>query len=594
MTRLWSAPLPNLLLIEPASIVRESISMVLGTHGFEVTAADSARSAMSAIGQCKPDVIVLEPALGDYDGLKLIARIKEAMNAPNLPIVLLTDINEKSQVIRARQLGIRHLQLKKFFTAEQFLHRIEMAMNAEARLNSEANEKSRGGRLYSAEPAEDLPESIAGIQPKLTRDEAIDRIVSFGECRALSPTLQLALALIDDPSSSIEKVADVVKRDQGLALAVLRAANSSTFRRGGPVSSVEQGALRLGLEELRSVIVCVSVIDHFGGGDFDHLINVMSFWEHSLAAALTCQHLAPLIGMDREQAFMMGLMHDIGRIVLVEQFGKDYLRAFELAEHLKQPLDRIEKRLLGIDHTDVADVLFSTWGFPNEVRTPIANHHLSLGNLKHLVPSSMKATAMLALADSFAHACMLGDSGSGQLRPIEHYARELELTPQRLLTIEQRVIEQVYELRLAIAAASNIAPAKDMLDQLIKTIGHGGVIFATSVDERAAPDVFRTWTRRLTAAQKDREPQPPIFALVHLQRDEDLRTVMESVEAQEAAAEVTNLPMVIVHQSKTALKPERFPDRAVTTLQLPTMAWVIASEAKRLMSINPGRTIAAA
>lgn len=182
------------------------------------------------------------------------------------------------------------------------------------------------------------------------------------------------LGSIGQDNPDINQLSLIVLKDQVLSAKALRLANSSFYGMQRKVTTMPQALAILGLNSLRTLITAAAVIDRFPAkdyGDFDFQL----FWRHSIAAAVCARLIAKRVGIDPESAFMTGLLHDIGRLVLVTGFPDQYQATMEYRIGHDCNLLEAERAVLSCDHTAVGQALAEHWCFPLSIQRAIAGHH---------------------------------------------------------------------------------------------------------------------------------------------------------------------------------------------------------------------------
>jgi len=185
-----------------------------------------------------------------------------------------------------------------------------------------------------------------------------------------------ALAVTGDPSSTASDLLRVIMSDPPLAAKVLRVANSVHFHRGYNVSDLQTAIIRLGFSNVRNLLMGVAVIRSLNPYFVGAPITREEFWVHSIAVGVTASHLS---GQSEQlcasSSFVMGLLHDIGKLVLDRTARDGFAQALQISEGAKIPLHDAEKARLGCDHAQVAGELLSAWKFPRELIEPVRWHH---------------------------------------------------------------------------------------------------------------------------------------------------------------------------------------------------------------------------
>lgn len=197
------------------------------------------------------------------------------------------------------------------------------------------------------------------------------------------------LSMVAEPRSTPRDLVEVLEIDPALAGRVLRLANSAFLGRSGKISSLSRAVLFLGWKWVSSLALGVTVWGSFTarGGEAALLL-----WGHAARVALAARFLGRHLGVrDPEVAFSGGLLHDIGRAVLV-------LRHREEAEWLASSAGdddlAAERALFGADHATVGAWVATSWRLPVELVRTIAHHHDEL-----LATDGLDALAVVRLAD---------------------------------------------------------------------------------------------------------------------------------------------------------------------------------------------------
>ena len=166
---------------------------------------------------------------------------------------------------------------------------------------------------------------------------------------------------------------------------------------------------------------------------------------HSLAVACYAKAIAGIMPgqMDLQTAYFAGLLHDIGKFVLVEIMPRSYYRIIEQARKEEKSSRVIEQQQMGMNHTLVGKHLAVKWQFPELITLSIWLHHSITANVLHEMPEA-KIAAVVQIADSLARQAGLGDSGSFDLpETAEPMLNELKITQEKLLEIPEKVSDEV-------------------------------------------------------------------------------------------------------------------------------------------------------
>lgn len=207
--------------------------------------------------------------------------------------------------------------------------------------------------------------------------DRLDSIIN--RVRDLPPLPQVlgkVLAVINDPNSSAKDVGRVMALDQGLATRILRLANSAYYGFSRQVGSVEEAVVRLGLAETKSQILVIAAKDVIRRPVTGYRLDRLGLWRHSLVSAFAASHLSRALRHKKtDEAFVAGLLHDIGKLILDEYVATEFSSILRLVEEQSVPFQEAELRVLGFDHAEVGAKVIERWALPAELVAAVGYHH---------------------------------------------------------------------------------------------------------------------------------------------------------------------------------------------------------------------------
>ncbi|GBC89988.1 hypothetical protein HRbin14_00720 [bacterium HR14] len=188
------------------------------------------------------------------------------------------------------------------------------------------------------------------------------------------------LRMVDNPNASPRQIGALIERDPGLASKLLKTANSAYYGSPGKIKTVSQAISVMGLSAVRSVVVSQAYQQMTAVRGASKRFDRLAFWQHSLATASAARVLAKLKGYrDPEEAFLAGLMHDAGRLVMDRFLPNEFDQICTLALERAIPLIEAEREVLGYTHVEIGDMLAEQWNLPDGLRTAIRMHHQPKG-----------------------------------------------------------------------------------------------------------------------------------------------------------------------------------------------------------------------
>ena len=182
------------------------------------------------------------------------------------------------------------------------------------------------------------------------------------------------LQKISDPDVIVEDVADLMLTDQVMTARVMKMVNSPVYRPDHPISSLKHALVYLGLRHIREIALTSSFISAFEKST--GAVGVETFWEHSFGVGMVSKIIAEKIHYpDLERAYIGGILHDIGEVVLSHFMRDKFEEVIALLQGSQMKLYDAEKQIIGTTHCEIGECLARRWNFPSPYCEVIANHH---------------------------------------------------------------------------------------------------------------------------------------------------------------------------------------------------------------------------
>lgn len=232
----------------------------------------------------------------------------------------------------------------------------------------------------------DDPEAAAEAEPprsdeKIHLDSQVRNIISGIEKIAPLPaTAQRAVAMLEDPEVDLDRVGALLALDPGLTATLLRVVNSAFYGMRDKITSVTKALIVLGIKKLRQLVIAAAVMQKFQAIP---PALAQRFWEQSMRVAQWCKEMGEYRHMDEvDEIFVCGLLHNIGHLVIVQNFRPQHHLIEEMTIGGRKLVDA-EKSLLGGTHADIGGFMFSLWQMPRETIQSTMFHHHDLQLLTH-------------------------------------------------------------------------------------------------------------------------------------------------------------------------------------------------------------------
>ncbi len=184
------------------------------------------------------------------------------------------------------------------------------------------------------------------------------------------------LRKLNDRDSSASDVAMSLSRDEGLVIRTLKLANSAAYGISRDISSVTEAIAMLGYKNISNIVLSASVYSVMDKSLQGYALDRGQLWKHSLTVAYAARYIAQRFGKSvPEEAYVGGLLHDIGKVVLNDYVRFGYGIIVKLVEEKQIPFIEAETQVLGFDHAQVGAMLVEKWGLPEAYGFAVAYHH---------------------------------------------------------------------------------------------------------------------------------------------------------------------------------------------------------------------------
>ena len=310
---------------------------------WEILFAGSGPEALERLSMSSVDVVISDLRMPGMDGAELLTEV--ASYAPRVVRIILS--GQTDEEVALRLVGTNHQFLSKPCDIDTLVNTVNRALALRDLLHNES--------LQSAVSSlNDLP------SPSAIYDELAQELRS--------------------PEPSVQNVAKIISRDVGLTVKILKVASSGYFGAGSNVSHPLQAVELLGIERTNALVLSHGVTSQEPASEIGGF-SLERVWEHSVACGSLAQAIVRAENLDRktaDNAFVAGLLHDIGSLVFAVNRPKQYEEVIAASIHEDVTRLEAERQLFGAPHTLVGAYLVGLWGLSDIVCEAIAYHHTPL------------------------------------------------------------------------------------------------------------------------------------------------------------------------------------------------------------------------
>ena len=227
---------------------------------------------------------------------------------------------------------------------------------------------------------------------------------------SLSTTVIKVLETCNDPKASANDLKRVISLDPVLTGRVLRLINSAYYSIGRPISSLTRAIIMLGINTVKNLALSFAILDNLKGKSSVRSFSMDEFWTHSLCVGIIAKSLATLKRVppgDREEFFVAGLLHDLGKLPLQKQFSDEYDQVWENSRREQNTLFRSEINFFGFDHCEVGCMIAEKWRLGLSLVESLSHHH----HPDQSSETTREFVSIVSLSNQLANDLNIGNAG---------------------------------------------------------------------------------------------------------------------------------------------------------------------------------------
>lgn len=261
------------------------------------------------------------------------------------------------------------------------------------------------------------------------------------ELSSLPQVVSEVLKISADPDSATADMAKAIMKDPNLTARLLRVANSPFYTSVQQITTINQAVVTLGMRAVTAMALAASVYNL--ANSINSSIDRKRFWRHSLEVAMASQEIARAIKYESpEEAFVCGLLHDIGILILEASFPDAYAKIWRLAE-AGESLAKMEEENWGTNHARVGQFLLRQWGLPEILSEAVGGHHVIFGAEDNYPYQQIILTVNLANRISRFNVGNVPPPEAVEIELKRTLMGSLDITESRLADIERNLISEV-------------------------------------------------------------------------------------------------------------------------------------------------------
>lgn len=298
------------------------------------------QEALRRLESTEYDVVVCDLNMPEVSGTDVLRRVLEQW--PKATRILVSKRGEQEQAIEST--GVAHQHLVKPCDADL----LEMTIS-----------------------------DTFALRYHLENDAIRDLVGRLDHLPTLPDTYTSLVEELNSPHSSLARVGDIIRRDVSISAKILQLVNSSFFGLPVHVTDVSHATALLGMNVVKPLVLSSGLFEQFSPGSLGEY-SLAHLVDHSAEVALAARCIAQLEGAapeDCDHAFMAGMLHDMGQLVLAKNYPAQYDQMRAHAIESETPLHELERAEFQANHADLGAYLLGLWGLPSPIVEAIVWHH---------------------------------------------------------------------------------------------------------------------------------------------------------------------------------------------------------------------------
>lgn len=357
---------PLVILISENEKEAEILNLFFSQRNIQVVRSSPSYANYIRSIQYNPAVILIEVPENHEDYLKYLRMIKSNKKTLNVPVIAFGDHTDKDLINKIRLNGTRAYYSRPLKTGRLMQEITGFLRRVDTYVTDSEKEQDRGKDMSRL------------LDKKISPLIKLEIMVGYIKNMLAFPfTIAKVLEITQSSESGAAELAKAIQADPVITTTILKVANSVFFSRGQkPVTTIRDAIVRIGFEETKNITMSISVMKLFSTNQRNHGFNRVDFWYHSLACAVLTERIAKNAGYQNpNEAFIAGLLHDFGIILLDEFFGEIFEKVLEETTKNGTCFIEEENNVLGVNHNDIIEKLFTKWRLSENIICAIRNQN---------------------------------------------------------------------------------------------------------------------------------------------------------------------------------------------------------------------------
>ncbi len=367
----------------------ETLKEILPREEFDFRSAQDLAGMKEILKQGVPDIVFIAMESKEHDPYKMCLALSKA----GAGVIMVSEVPTRQILIEAAKHGAMDLFVLPL-QAGSLRPKIDRVLIKKGKKGLPEGQELKFDFGNAKTSSEKIKVLIKNVKELLSLPFAVVKIIR----------------LCNDPSANARDLEIPVKSDPAITAMIMKRANSAAYGGMGQIRSIHRAIVRIGMRATRNIASSFSVFKLFSKDEKNFGFNRVWFWIHSLSTGICAQVLATLCKYRQpEDAFIAGLLHDIGKMVMDDFLNEEFHKALLTANTENIPMRLAERSVFGVHHAYIGSKVAGSWRFPLTIVETIGRHHRYAELTKN--GDTLTLEAIVCMANQMAKAIQAGSGG---------------------------------------------------------------------------------------------------------------------------------------------------------------------------------------
>ena len=443
-----------ILTVDDQQVIRRIIVNTLRGKEAHVDEATDGMIALSKIrlayeNEVPYDLVFLDMEMPGVTGVEVLETLRADPILSETPVIILSSKVEQREIKKCVELGVYDYIVKPLSKDRLFQAVAKVLFSRGVRQHSAGGFEEPDGSPPGSSQAtgSNVNQGTTSLaSPSSYRKNIFKQLESIENLPSLPPVVDKVKQLANDPETTADQMALIIETDPSMVVNIFKLANSAAYGGQERIEELSMAIMRLGFSEITNIVSVLGVLSLLGEAKVDGF-DYKDYCKHSIcvgvAMGVVNKHCEKKLSNHYTEDLLqlMGLLHDIGKLIIMQFYEDKFLQAVQLSREKSMPLYVAEEVILGVDHAAVGEWVGKKWDLPDMQRETMSLHHVPF-----LKKSEHQELILLChFGNYLCNLCGLGDGGDAIAPALDQRIfKKLEVTPHDIPPLLDQLKEEAH------------------------------------------------------------------------------------------------------------------------------------------------------